>query len=177
MTTLRWNAVLSLLIVVALAHAADEPLPTAIHRIVGLCYPERAEDLKAEFKERTDVKLVSVDYDKAEATFAYDPKRVSADSLSHLGGNREFQIRPRSTIPFDQLTRLDIAVVGLDCKGCALATYNAIGRLDGVFYATVDYRTGVVSTRIDPAKTNREALVEALKKANVTLKPADAETK
>ena len=170
MNTIRWTAIVALIVLAAIAQGADENWPTTVHRIVGLCYPERVEDLKAEFKERTDIKLVSVDYDKAEATFAYDPKRISAEHLSHQGGNKGFSVHPRSPTPFDQLTRLDIPVLGLDCKGCALGTYNAIGRIDGVYFATVDYKAGVVSTRIDPAKTNRAALEEALKKANVTLK-------
>ena len=145
------------------------PLPTAVHRIVGLCYPERVEDLKFAFRERTDVTLVSVDYEHAEATLAYDPKRVSADSLRGIGGNKGFEVRPRSTVPADQLTRIAIAVVGLDCKGCAMGTYNAIARIEGVEQATVSYKDGKVSVLIDPARTNQAALEDALKKANVTL--------
>lgn len=177
MTTIRWTAILLLIVLAAAARGADDDWPTTVHRIVGLCYPERVEDLKAEFKERPEIRLVSVDYDKAEATLAYDPKRVSQDHINSIGGGRELRIKPRSPIPFEQLTRVDIPVAGLDCKGCALGTYNAIGRIDGVYFATVDYKTGVVSTRIDPAMTNRAALEEALTKANVTLKTADAPTK
>lgn len=159
-----------LLIAVQVLSAGDAPPPpTAVHRIVGLCYPERVEDLKAAFKERTDVTLVSVDYECAEATLAYDPKRVSTDSLRGIGGNKGFEVRPRTTVPADQLKRLAIAVVGLDCKGCALGTYNAIARIEGVEQATVSYKDGKVSVLIDPARTNQGVLEEALKKANVTL--------
>lgn len=162
--------------IVHLASAADD-WPTAVVRVLGLCYPERANDLKAELAERSELRVVSVDYDRAEVTIAYDAKRTKPDDFKHLGGHRGFEIRSRGDLPFDQLAHVDIAVVGLDCKGCALGTYNAIGRIDGVYVATVDYKTGVVSTRIDPAKTNRAALEEALKKANVTLKNPDAGAK
>lgn len=159
-----------LLIAVQVLSAGDAPpLPTVVHRIVGLCYPERVDDLKAAFKERNDVTLVSVDYERAEATLAYDPKRVSADSLRGIGGNKGFEVMPRSTVPADQLTRIAIAVVGLDCKGCALGTYNAIARIEGVEQATVSYKDGKISVLIDPARTNQAALEDALKKANVTL--------
>jgi len=80
-----------------------------------------------------------------------------------------FSTAGRSPITFDQLSRLDIPVRGLDCKGCALGTAKAINHLDGVYFVTVDFKAGVVSTRIDPAMTNHAALVEALKKANVTV--------
>jgi copper chaperone CopZ len=158
------------LLSLALLPAADEAWPTVVMRVVGLCYPERADDLKAEIAERSEVKVVSVDFDRGEVTFAYDPKRTKADDLKHLGGAHGFQIRPRSEIPVDQLTRLDIPVAGLDCKGCALGTANVANRVEGVYHATVDYKAGVVSLRIDPAKTNRDALIDALKKGNVTVR-------
>ncbi len=161
--------VLVIIVVQALSAGDAAPLPTAIHHIIGLCYPERVDDLKVAFKERADVTLVSVDYERAEATLAYDPKRVSADSLRGIGGNKGFEVVPRSTVPADQLIRIGIAVVGLDCKGCALGTYNAIARIEGVEQATVSYKEGNVSVLIDPARTNQGALEDALKKANVTL--------
>ncbi len=58
-------------------------------------------------------------------------------------------------------------MAGLDCKGCAFGAYRAVAKLDGVERATVDFRRGIVTARVDPSKTNREALVAALKKAEV----------
>ena len=51
MNTIRWTAIVALIVLAAIAQGADENWPTTVHRIVGLCYPERVEDLKAEFKE------------------------------------------------------------------------------------------------------------------------------
>ena len=62
---------------------------------------------------------------------------------------------------------LRVAVAGLDCKGCAYGAYRAIAMIDGVERAVVSFRDGHVTARIDPAKTNREALVTALRKAQV----------
>lgn len=162
-----------LLITGQIVHAGDAPpLPTTTHRILGLCYPERVDDLKAAFKERADVTLVSVDYDRGEATFAYDPKRVSLESLANMAGSKVFEVKARSTVAFEKLTRIVIPVVGLDCKGCALGTYLAIARIDGVEQATVSYQEGKLSALIDPARTNQVALVEVLKKANVEVAPS-----
>ncbi len=170
---------LLLFVIVTAWSAADDTWPTVVMRVAGLCYPERASDLKTEIAERSEVRLVSVDYDHAEATFAYDPKRTKPDDLKHLGGAHGFQIHPRCEIPFDHLAKVDIPVAGLDCKGCSLGTANVINRIEGVYLVTVDYKAGVVSTRIDLAKTNREALIDALKKGNVTVRsePSEAEKK
>ena len=160
-----------LLLFTAVGHAADEKGPqTVIHRITGLCYPERADELATVLKDQPKVKLVSVDYAHSEATFVYDPKQFSADSLNGMLGAKGFGVKPRLTIPADKLTRIEIAVVGLDCKGCCRGTYNAIYRLDGVEQATVSFKDGRVVALIDPAKTKQSVLEEALKKANVQLK-------
>ena len=171
MTILRTSL---LLLACAVLTAADEAWPTVVMRVAGLCYPERAADLTAEIAERSDVRVVGVDYERGEAIFAYDAKRTKADDLKHLGGRSGFQLRPRSDIPVDQLARVDIPVAGLDCKGCALGTANVVERVDGVYRATVDYRAGLVSLRIDPAKTSRAALIDALKKGNVTVRDEPA---
>jgi copper chaperone CopZ len=61
-------------------------------------------------------------------------------------------------------------VLGLDCKACALAAYESIAKIDGVEQATASFRDGLVTARIDPARTSRAALEEILKKRGVTLK-------
>lgn len=170
MTMPRPLTLLMLGTLTGLLPAADDPWPTVVMRVVGLCYPERVAELKAELAERGEVRVVGVDYERGEATFAYDPKRTKPDDLKHLGGQRGFQIRPRSEIPVDRLAKIDIPVAGLDCKGCALGTANIVNRIEGVYHATVDYRRGVVSLRIDPARTTREALIDVLRKGNVTVR-------
>ena len=59
---------------------------------------------------------------------------------------------------------------GLDCKGCALAAYESIAKLDGVEQATVNFKVGLVTAMIDPKKTDRAALEAALKQKQVELK-------
>ena len=60
-----------------------------------------------------------------------------------------------------------IGVAGLDCKGCAYGAYRTLAKIDGVERATVYFKQWIVTARVDPSKTNREALVAALKKAEV----------
>jgi copper chaperone CopZ len=70
-------------------------------------------------------------------------------------------------IPPEKRTRVEISVSGLDCKGCGLAVYEIVGRTDGVAQALVDLKGGRLVAFIDPEKTNKAALEEALKKRQV----------
>ena len=105
----------------AIGHAADEPKPETIkHRITGLFEPERAEHLRALFKGHPKVKLLSIDFARAEGTFSYDPKTYSNADFGQWMHDRTFQIKPASATPADKLPTIEIAVLALDCKGAAL---------------------------------------------------------
>jgi copper chaperone CopZ len=81
-----------------------------------------------------------------------------------------FGVRAVCTTPREKLKRIEIPVAGLDCKGCELAAYEAIFKIEGVEQATCSFKAGMMTALIDPEKTNKGALEEALKKRNVTLK-------
>jgi len=81
-----------------------------------------------------------------------------------------FGIRALCTTPKEKLTRIEIPVAGLDCRGCELSAYEVIAKTDGVEQATCSFRSGMMTALIDPEKTNKAALEEALKKRNVTLR-------
>jgi copper chaperone CopZ len=173
MITIR--LILLALLTATCAMAGDaKPPTTATFKILGLCYPERVEDLRAVIRTREDVELVNVDYEHGLATFAFDSRKVSSESIGNSIGSKGFGLRPESHVAAELLVRVDIGVIGLDCKGCALGTYNAIGSIDGVERATVNYKEGLVTAFIDSSKTSQPVLEEALKKAGVTLKTAKA---
>ena len=150
------------------------------HRVTGLFALDRVEDFQKLIAQLPDVKLVSVDFKTAEATFSYDAKALGGgkpekalerlDTLVRQASRSTFGIRPLSTTPRDQLTRVEIGVLGLDCKGCALAAYEAVAKLDGVEQATASFKDGRVTALIDPKKTNRAALEAALVAKRVELK-------
>lgn len=178
------TAILCLLGVVSLHAADDKPAePSAVkHRITGLFSPDRQIDLREVMKKLPDVKLVSIDYHNSEATFEYDadklfnrpkPEQIPErfDNLLRSVSNSTFGIRPLCTIPKDKLEFIEIPVIGLDCKGCCLAAYEAIYKIDGVEQATASFRDGLVTALFNPEKTNRAALEEALKMKRVELKP------
>ncbi len=50
---------------------------------------------------------------------------------------------------------------GMDCAACAIGIETAFLQLPGVFAAKVDWRTGAATVRIDPEKTDANALLKA----------------
>ncbi|MEK6258262.1 MAG: cation transporter [Planctomycetota bacterium] len=168
----------------AICGADDKPAePLSIkHRVTGLFSPDREDDLREVLEKLPDVKLVSIDYQTSEATFTYDAAKLFAgakpeqhlerfDTLLRSVSSSTFGIAPLCTTPKDKLTRIEIPVVGLDCKACCLAAYEAIYKLDGVEQATASFKDGRVTALIDPEKTNRKSLEEALKSKRVELAP------
>jgi copper chaperone CopZ len=151
------------------------------HRITGLFSRDREDDLRETVKRMANVALVSVDFDAGEATFEYDAAKLFKDSkpkdylerfdnLLRSASSHTFGARPLCTTPKDKLTRIEIGVAGNDCKGCNLAAYESISKIDGVEQATASFKDGKVTALIDPSKTNKAALEEALKKRQVVLK-------
>lgn len=167
--------------VVAIADDKAAELKPVKHRVTGLFSPDREADLKKVFAEKIpEVALVSVDFKNSEATFVYDadllfnkpkPEQLIErfDNLLRTHTLGTFGIRDVCKTPKEKLEFVEIGVVGLDCKGCCLAVYETIYRIDGVEQATASFKDGLVTAWIDPKKTNRATLEEALKKRGVTL--------
>jgi hypothetical protein len=174
------TALLALIFMVAAARAAEKkekgpPPQTFTHRVTGLFQPDRVDDLREAMKDHPTVKLLDVDYEHATATFSYDPKLASAEGIGNFLGSVGLGINRAASTPEDKLTRVEIGVVGLDCKGCGLGTYWTVYKLDGVERATVSYKEGLVVAMIDATKTSKAALEEAMRKRYVTLRePAKA---
>ena len=157
---------------------------TSKHRIVGLSEPEREKDLREIVKTLPDVELVNLDLETTEVTLKYDPAKVISnynpkkpptaeaiakrlEELLNSASHGTFSLKPPSTVAKDKLKVEEIGVGILDCKGCRYGAYIAIAKIDGVERATVSSEKGLLTAWIDPAKTNRAALEEALKKAHV----------
>lgn len=166
------------LLLAARAFAADE---TVTHRITGLFAPSREADLRGVIGQMPGIKLTAIDFDRAEATFSYDPavvfkgtkpdeivKRI--DEKIRAASHSTFGVQPVITTPREQFTRIEIPVIGLDCAACCLAAYEAICKIDGVAQATVSFKEGRITALIDPAKTSRAALEAALEKKQVKIK-------
>lgn len=154
---------------------------TIKHQVTGLFMKEREQDLREAIERIPQVKLVSIDFENAEATFEYDPVKVFPgakveqvnqrfDNLLKSASNRTFGIKPLRSVPSEKLRLIEIPVAGLDCKACCLAAYEAVYQLEGVERATASFREGRVTALIDPGKTDQATLEAALKKRGVQVK-------
>ena len=168
-----------------LLHAEEQ---TGTYRLIGLSAPERESDLREVMKTVPDVALVSLDIAKAEVNLRFDaeklflpakskpppaPDKITERLNSLIGGasKNTFSLTERSTVPADKLTKVEIPIGVLDCKGCRYAAYQAVAKLEGVERATVSATPSAVIAWIDATKIKRDALEEALKKARVDLVP------
>jgi copper chaperone CopZ len=171
-----------------------EPPPVAAeevqvkYRLTGLFQPDRVADLRLQAAELpanrkiqpVEVKLVDVDYDSAIVTFSYDDTKVfknqkpeqilkRIDELLRQASKGAFSVSPLSTLPPDRWKMERIAVKGHDCKGCNYGLYRCISNIEGVERAVANFKDGHITAWIDPSKTSREVLVDALRKKQVEL--------
>jgi hypothetical protein len=156
------------------------------HRILGLSAPEREPDLRESMKALPEVQLVGIDHEKAEVILRYDfnalfpnynpkkplkPEEIEKrlDEKLRTATQGSFSLRPLCPIPQDELQRLNFKIVIPDCKGCRLGTCNSIARLDGVESVRLSGDFSELIAWIDPKKTNRETLIEKMKKDRIGL--------
>jgi copper chaperone CopZ len=156
-------------------------------RIIGLSDASRVNDLREAIKTLPELELVSVDADKAAATLRYDPVALLGkpkpkpeelapekiieriDNRIGTASIRTFFATAPTGVSEDKLTKVEIKVGVLDCKGCRYGAYIAIAKMDGVERAIVKADSRTLIAWIDSSKTNKEALEAALKKARVEL--------
>jgi len=164
----------------AVAEDSASEEKTVRHQVTGLFSPDRVDDLREVLKNLPEITLVSVDFETAEGVFRYNPATAFPntrpeqiverfDQKLRQVSRATFGIKPLCTTPRDQLQRIEIRIAGLDCKGCSLAAYEAVYRIEGVENATASFRDGLVTAWIHPDKVDRAALEEALTKKGVKL--------
>ena len=166
-----------------LLHAEEQ---TGTYRLFGLSAAEREADLREVLAKVPEVTLVSLDAAKAEVTLRFEAEKLfpptkakqppaadkitaRLDTLIGTASTRTFGITERSTVPADKLTKVEILIGVLDCKGCRYAAYQAVAKLEGVERATVSATPSAVIAWIDATKIKRDALEDALKKVRADL--------
>jgi len=168
------------------ALAADEKQSKEFG-IVGLFSPDREQDLRDVMADVPEFQLVRVDDDNARATFSYEvaalfPERKlknaptpaeiqqRINALLTRASTNTFSLKLTPAVPKEKLTRIELNVGILDCKGCQYAAYLAAMKAPGVERATVA-RDGSLITMVETGKTDDNAIKAALKKANIECRP------
>lgn len=187
----RWATVVSLCLWSAsgLSGRADAQDDAAANRaaasevtyqVTGLFNAARERDLKEVFSRISEVRLVRVDVAQAEATLALDaaqafpgakPEQVieRIDQLVRGASRYTFGIKARRELPLDKLQRIEIAVVGLDCRACELAVYEMVYRLPGVEMATASFPERRLVVYVRPGESDRASIEKLLRERGVEL--------
>ena len=171
----------SCLTLLLLSPSAADPVPIKV-RFAGVFSTEREKDLRALLKEWPEIELKSFDFESAEAELRVDAEKLfgkvkPADLIARLDGHlrqatqHTMGVKAPCEVPREKLKRVEIGVVGLDCKACCLALYEAVAKIDGVERATASFKDGTVTALIDPTKCDRAKLADAIVKRGVALKP------
>ena len=183
--------VLSFVLILATAGPLHAEEQTTTYHLFGFSHPEREPDLKKVMQALPAITEYQLNQEKSEITLRFDPlalypvsqhdrlrrqlplpEKMIQEQLSKLlkqASRSTFDVSARSTIPEKKLTRVEIPVNPLDCKACRLGIYNIVAKTPGVSRAAISTEPSAVSAWIDPTKTSREALIEALTKKNVPL--------
>lgn len=175
--------------------APFQSVQTSTHRLVGLYSPDLEEDfLRLMKSELPDLELLNLDREEAEVTLRYDvaktffppegkiPKDYTIEKarqrlLEMVRGRLKgaFYLMPPLTLPPDKLTKVEIKIGMLDCKGCRHGACMFLSKVEGVERTVIDAQTHVITAWIDGAKTNRLALEDVLKKNQVVVMSPEAE--
>jgi copper chaperone CopZ len=141
--------------------------------------PERVDAFRAVMAEVGEAKLLEVNFDTAQAKLAYDAESqllrgATPEQVVERLNNRVrqasrslFGLQSSPSLPREKLELVEIPIVGLDCQACSLAAYEILTRVDGVQQATANFRTGRATAWIDPARTDRAKLMQALEQRQV----------
>jgi hypothetical protein len=159
--------------------AKSEPKPERFtYRVTGLFDKSREKALRDAFEEVADIELVAVNFDDAEITVEFAPAKLfpgqKPERVVELVSDRvrqatrhTFAVHPRRTVARDKLKEVVIPAAGCDCKACCLAAYEIVARVEGVYQATASFKEGRITALIDPAKTDKGQLEDALRKRGV----------
>lgn len=167
------------------AVAEEQPAgPTRVTcQVRGLFCPEMEQHLRTLVaRELPEFTIVSVDFPRAEAIFAFDPavafpREQSAKAEVHLqrfngrlrsASKGTFSVLPLRTTPLESLEWIEIPLEGLDCMGCSLAVYEALMMTKGVEQATASFKDGKALALIDPKKVDQDALWKPLREWGVS---------
>ena len=174
---------LLLCLMALLANCSKEPVVTV--RILGLSDASRVNDFNEVIKKLPSLKIVSFDSDHATALVRYEPTIMDQrlglrsasstpstvipliDGLISAASGHTFTVTAPTEIADKNLKKLTFKVNLNDCKGCRYAAYIAVAKLEGLDRATVDSANHSLVAWIDPTKTSKKTVGDALTEARI----------
>jgi len=103
------------------------------------------------------VEAVEVDTASSTMTLTYDSHLVPLEDVQRRASQIGIQLRER----FEHET---IDLTGLDCPDCAVKLEKTTGRLDGVFWVSVNFASSKMSIEYDPSKIDMQRITKHIRK-------------
>jgi len=95
------------------------------------------------------IKVVHFDLGQGALVVHYDPQVVSSVQVERMAEQAGGEVARR-------YRHTALPVEGLDCADCALKLEQGVGRLDGVFWTSVNFPAGTMRVEYDPEQVDLE---------------------
>ena len=99
---------------------------------------------------------VDQENDRPRLCLHYDPRSISLAEVERLSRQEGVTIQQR-------YRHRDVRVEGMDCPDCALKLERAVGRLDGVLHAAVDFVSGTMHVEYDVEELEQADIFERVR--------------
>jgi copper ion binding protein len=146
---------------VASVTMAANDTDTLVMRIKGMRCEECAHKVGGALRKYAGVEGIDFDLEKRVARVAYDPARVSADTL--LGRLRGTRYNPTPYSRDEVIRRgMGLKVQDMHCQRCAKRIAERLGQMEGIDSLSPDVEKHYVFVRYDANKTSKDNIREVL---------------
>lgn len=139
-------------------------------KITGMTCTACAKAVERSTKKLDGVAESSVNFATEKLLIKYDENKVTMDriisAIEKAGYGAQADKEEREVV---------IPIGGMTCTACAKAVERAVGKLDGVYSAAVNFASEKLTVVYDPSKTRLSSIKNAVKKAGY--EPLDIEAK
>jgi len=132
---------------------AAKGLIQAFYKVKGMTCEGCSGAISKSLAALDGVVVKQVSHDNGTAIVDYDPKKVKKSDIEAAINIKKFKIlSERFTIP----------VTGMTCEKCSAKVKKVLEGVDGVSVKKVCAKCDLVVVDIDPARSNRDAVVKAI---------------
>ena len=133
--------------------------------VIGMTCANCVAAVERNAKKVDGVSEAVVNFASEKVTFTYDPALAKPEQVIERINRAGYEV-PKTTV--------ELALVGMTCANCAATIQRALGRVDGVLEATVNYANEKATVTTIVGTANRADLVAAVRKAGYDVVEAAA---
>jgi len=126
--------------------------------IEGMTCASCARTIESKLSHADGVHKANVSFPAESAEIDYAPARISQKELESVIEEAGYKVKRKKTT-------IDLKIAGMSCASCANTIEKALRKTPGVIKADVSFTSEEASVTVDPDKTDRDALVDAVKEA------------